>query len=340
MVPIDYMYSLLLNINLFQPCSSVLNLSIHHNSLWPPSNSYYHFNHKCVSGTCSYLLSKQFHNMQILFNSGSLPGVSLCPKKELKSINEATIRKEYTSLTKKIIRTLQSVDIKELKHDIKNIFEDVGDTISSSSDVYEIFQQLTEEHFWSFSDINRLTALAELYIEDDSEIKKAIEKYNDNLIGYKTCTLIGEKINLDSMQQESDKELGHEKDEVIEEKDPSYHNITTRKKLVVTILKKEGGVLVNVSDLCLLYVEEIFKKMKRRFNLKLDAVLKKVAAGSIKITWYIPSISAWKILDQLPESLQFLKEEGISTMFLEDVLIFSDSIGVINSKVNKYHSEL
>ena len=298
----------------------------------------------CLWITCRYyLLSKQFHNLQILFNSGSLDDVSLCPKKELKSINEARIRKEYSSLTKKIIRTLQKVDIKELKHDIANIFdpEDVSDDIiSSSSDLYEIFRQLTKKHFWSFSDINKLTALAELHIEDDSEIEKAIEKYNDNLIGYKTCTLIGEKINLDSMQQESDEELGHEKDEVIEEKDPSHYNITTRKKLVVTILKKEGGGHVNVSDLCLLYVDEIFKKMKRRFNLKLDAVLKKVATGSIEITWYIPSISAWKILDQLPESLQFLKEEGISTMFLEDVLIFSNSIGVINSKVNKYHSEL
>ena len=278
--------------------------------------------------------------MQILFNSGSLDDVSLCPKKELKSINEATIRKEYSSLTKKIIRTLQKVDIKELKHDIANIFdpEDVSDDIiSSSSDLYEIFRQLTKKHFWSFSDINKLTALAELHIEDDSEIEKAIEKYNDDLIGYKTCTLIGEKINFDSMQQESDEELGHEKDEFTEGKDPSYYNITTRKKLVVTILEREGGGLVNVSDLCLLYVENIFKKMKRRFNLKLDAVLKKVATG-IEITWYIPSISAWTILNQLPESLQFLREEGISTMFLEDVLIFSNFIGVINSKVIKYHS--
>ena len=332
------MYSLLLNINLFQPCSYVLNLSIHHNSLWPPSNSYYNFNHKCVSGTCSYLLSKQFHNMQILFNSGSHDDVS----KELKSINEARIRKEYCSLTKKIIRTLQKVDIKELKLDIANIFdpEDVSDDIISSSDVYEIFRQLTTKHFWSFSDINKLTALADLHIEDDCEIEKAIEKYNDNLIGYKTCTLIGEKIKFDSMQQESDEELEHEKDEVTEEKDPSYYNITTRKKLVVSILKKEGCGHIKVSEKSLLYLEEIFQKMKGKFNLKLDAVLKKVATGSIEIAWYIPSISAWIILDKLPENLQFLQEEGISTMFLEDVLIFSDSIGVINSKVNKYHSEL
>ena len=276
-----------------------------------------------------------------MFNSGSLDDVSLCPKKELKSINEARIIKEYCSLVNKIIRTLQKVDNEQLKHDIANIFdpEDVSDIISSSSDLYKIFRQLTRKRFWSFSDINKLTALTELHIEDDSEIEKAIEKYNDNLIGYKTCTLIGEKLNFDIMQQESDEELEHEKDEVTEEKDPSYYNTTTRKKLVVTILKKEGVGHVNVSDLSLHYVEEIFKMMYLKFRLKLDAVLKKVATGGIEITWYIPSISAWTILDQLPESLQILREEGISTMFLEDVLI-SNSIGVINSKVNKYHSEL
>ena len=296
----------------------------------------------CLWITCRYyLLSKQFDNVQILFNSGSLDDVSLCLKKNLKDINEDRIKLQYSSLSRKIIQKLERVDIKVLKYDIVNIFvpEDVSDIISSSSDLSEIFTQLTKKHFWSFSDINKLTALAELHIEDDCEIEKAIEKYNDDLIGYKTCTLIGEKINLDSMQQESDEQLEHEKDEFTEGKDPSYYNIT-RKKLVVTILEREGGGLVNVSDLCLLYVENIFKKMKRRFNLKLDAVLKKVAAGSVEITWYIPSISAWKILDKLPESLQFLREEGIATMFLEDILIFSNSIGVINSKVNKYHSEL
>ena len=277
----------------------------------------------------------------IFFNSGSRDDVSLCAKHDLKIINEDRIRREYSALTKEIIRKLEKVNIVELKYDIENLFEpeDISDIMSSSSDLYEIFRQLTRKHFWSFSDINKLTELAELHIKDDSEIQKAIEKYNDHLIGYKTCTLIGEKINFDSVRQENDEELEHEKDEVTEEKDPSHYNITTRKKLVVTILKKGGGH-VNVSDLCLLYVEEIFEKMKCKFKLTMDAVLKKVAKGSIEITWYIPSISAWKILDQLPESLQFLKQEGISTMFLEDVLIFSDSIGVINSKVNKYHSEL
>ena len=297
----------------------------------------------CLWITCRYyLLSKQFDNVQILFNSGSLDDVSLCPKMNLKKINEDRIKREYSSLSRKIIHKLERVDIKDLKYDIINIFdpEDVSDIISSSSEIMEIFIQLTKKHFWSFCDINKLTELAELHIEDDSEITKAIEKYNEDLIGYKTCTTIWEKINFDSMQQESDEELEHEKDEFTEGKDPSYYNITTRKKLVVTILKNEGVRHVNVSDLCLLYVENIFKKMKCGFNLKLDAVLKKVATGSIEITWYIPSISAWKILEKLPESLQFLREEGISTMFLEDVLIFSNSIGVINSKVNKYHSEL
>ena len=256
---------------------------------------------------------------------------------ELKAISEDQIRREYSSLTIKIIQKLKEVDIKELRYDIKNLFkpEDVSDIISSSDNVYEIFRQMQKHHFWNFSEINKLTELASLHIKD-SEIKKAIEKYKSDLIAYKTCTLIAEKIKFDSMQQESDEELGHEKDEATEEKDPSYYNVTARKELVVSILKREGSGNVEISDLSLLYLEEIFEKMKQMFDLTLEAVLQivqKVATGSIEITWYIPSISASKILDKLPENLHLLREEGISTMFLEDVLIFSDSIGVIDSKV-------
>jgi len=236
---------------------------------------------------------------------------------------------------------VQNMDIEELKFDIENLFdpEDITDIISDSNTVFKIFRQLSKHHLWSFSEISKLTALASKI--EDSEIKKAIEVYNGNLIGYKTCTKIWEKINFDSMSEELENEKG-EIHPFTEEKDPSYNNIiiATRKKLVVTILENEGHRLIKVSENSLHYLEEIFEKMKQTFNLTLDAVLKKVAAGSLEITWYIPSISAWKILDKLPQALQFLKKERISSMFLEDVLIYSDSIGVINSKVNINISEI
>ena len=278
-----------------------------------------------------------------IINSGLHDNVYLCHKEELKAINEHQIQRKYSSLARKIIQKLEEVDIEKLKYDLANIFdpEDISDIISSTNDIYEIFRQLTRYHFWSFNDINKLTELASLHIED-SKIENAIKKYNEDLIGYKTCTLIGEKINFDSIQQESDEELEH-KDKicsVTKENDPSCYNVATRKKLIIKLLEGEGGRHVKVTDLCLLYLEEIFEKMKQAFNLTLDAVFKKVATGCIEITWYIPSISAWKILGKLPDSLQFLKDEGLTTMFLEDVLIFSDTRGVINSKVNKYPHKL
>ena len=271
------------------------------------------------------------HNAFVVYlncsNSGSL---SDWTKDELRDINEAQIIKEYCSLTNKIICKLDKVNIKLLIYNIKNLFEPekVKDVISSLSDPVEIFEQLTIHHFWSFRKINKLTALVALHIKD-SEIEEGIKKYNDNLIGYKTCTLIEKKINFDRMQQEELK-----KDEVAEEKDISCYNIAARKRLIIKLLEREGGSHIKVSDLCLLYLEEVFEKMKQKFNLTLDAVLDNVTTGCIEITWYIPSISAWKILDNLPESLQFLKEEGIFTMLLEDVLIFSNTTGVINSKVS------
>ena len=221
------------------------------------------------------------------------------------------------------------MSISKIKNNITTLFdpEDVS-FIYPLSDLNEIFGQMTMHHFWNFREISKLTELASLHIKEDSEIEKAIEKYNDDLIGYKTCKMIYKNIN--SMQQESEEELEHEKDEI------HSYNIEERKKFVVKLLKGEGKGHVKVSELCMNYLEEIFEKMKLTFNFKLDAVLEKVATGCIEITWYIPSISAWKILGKLPESLQFLKEESISAMFLEDVLIFSDARGVINSKVTKY----
>ena len=180
-----------------------------------------------------------------------------------KAINEHQIKTKYSSLIRKILRKLEKVDIKKLKYHIVNLFapKDVSYIISHTNDIYEIFRQMTRHYFWSFNDISKLTELACLHIED-SKIEEAIQKYDEDLIGYKTCTLIWEKINLDSMQQESDEKLEHE-DKICSVTEEKHTNcIAVRKMLVVKFLENVGGGHVKFTDLCLLYVDEVFEKMK------------------------------------------------------------------------------
>lgn len=256
---------------------------------------------------------------------------------ELQEINETFIKEKYSSLRLNIARKLKSVDIEEFKFFLEDIFdpEDISDIISKSDNVLGIFRQITKHHLWKYDDIAKLISIVNKFIKDD-KIKNDIDDYQGSLVDYKAGTKIWQQKHFDCLQQDSDGEEDCAKDEIsrsLEERDPSHYKISVRKELIVTLLKREGDGIINVSDYSLKYLDEFFKLLKTKFKLTLGAVLKKVAKDSIEVTWYIPSISAQKILDGINEAVEFLREEHISTMILEGVLIYSGSIGVVGLKV-------
>ena len=276
----------------------------------------------------------------MLFSLGSLEEFNLSANEELKEVNEIYIKTKYSSLQWKIARNLSKVDIKHVKFHIETIFEpeDISELISKSDNVLGIFRLLTKNHLWNYSNTAKLSSIVREFIKDD-KIKKEIDEYNGSLVGYKAGTKIWQQINLDSLQQGSDDEedsIRIDTSGFHEEQDPSHHRMAIRKKLVVTLLQRgeKGKGLINVTDYSLNYLDEVFQDFQKKFKLSLDAVLHKVAVGSIEVTWYIPSNSAQQILNEIHETVEFLREIHASTIVLEGALIYSESTGVVNLKVS------
>ena len=276
----------------------------------------------------------------LLFSLGSLEEFNLSVTEELKEANETSIKTKYSSLQRKIAHNLSKVDIEQVRFHLETIFEpeDISELISMSDNVLGIFRLLTKHHFWNYSNTAKLSSIEKEFIKDD-KIKKEIDEYNGSLVGYKAGTKIWQQMNLDSLQQGSDDEEDSIRSVTSgfhEEQDSSHYRMAIRKKLVVTLLQRgeKGKGLINVTDYSLNYLDEVFQDFQKKFKLSLDAVLHKVAVGSIEVTWYIPSNSAQQIINEIHETVGFLREIHVSTIVLEGALIYSESTGVVNLKVS------
>ena len=268
---------------------------------------------------------------------GSLEDFDSSAHNHLIKWNDNHIMSKYSSIKQNIAEKLENTNIKYIRSHIGTISggKEVRELIARSDDVLEIFDLLCDHHFWHYYDISPLSSITDRFIQDDL-IMHEINAYEEDLNGYKACTKICEKIKWDSLlQNDDDEDSAHPKTE--DKTDPRNYSPSIRKKLVITLMKSKEGAL-NITDYTIKYLEEVFKRFQRKFNHSLDAVLHKITHGSITVTWYVSAISAQNTLDQLEESVDFLKDLNISTIFLEGVLIYSESIGVLNLKVIYSHT--
>ena len=257
---------------------------------------------------------------------------SLIRSKTLKERNETQIKRKYGSLWRKIADKLKEVDHKNVRDHLESIFypEDIGECISNIIEVRDMFKALEKNNFWSYGNITKLRSVADEFIEGDDQMEKEMDDYDDHLVAYVAATSIREKINLDSFKQHGDHE-DDDSDAIPAKLDPSYYQPRYRKELKIALYGCEGGM--DLSEQSLKYLEAIWERLRKKFHLSLGSVLDHVKEGCVEVVWYIPSTSAQQLLDRLEGAEEFFQEIFVSTVQLEDALVYSTSVGVVSTQV-------
>ena len=259
-------------------------------------------------------------------------------KKMVKS-NTTKIRGEYSKLKNTVKKKLRAseLDMDDFYWHIVDIFkpEDVGKLIPDASvmkDVDTVFKVLSDQNFWGFEDVSQLKSLVDRFIKgvDRAHLLEMIRDYKYNLNGYRANTKIIDRVQADGIEE-------NEEDDEYESivTNPTKYNKKYRKTLSAKLFKSTGGDNVLLTMKSLEYVQEVWNDMCDEFDIPLTAVLDKIKGGCIQVTWLIPPQSATKVLDHITNAATFLQSRFISNLLLEDIVIYSESVGVASQEVRK-----
>ena len=253
--------------------------------------------------------------------------------------NTAMIKKNYSKLIMKITRNLTKVDpdMSSFYQFVINLL-DVEDLPKAES-VKDIFEILTKRKYWKFTDVDYLESIVELFSEDLEDLNmKMIKEYKEDLAGFKIATKIADFVN-------SDKQNGEEYISIMA--DVTKYDEKYRKKLAIQLDGSKGKLGVKISLKSLQYIEKLWNSLCDEFMMpSLPKLLDSIVAGSIIVTWLIRRVHARKILDRIGCTVEFLRNEFIVGVFLEDVCIYDEDSGVANVEVctaclsNNMHSQI
>lgn len=250
--------------------------------------------------------------------------------------NMATIKKNYSKLIRNITNNLNKVDLdmSSFHSFIIHMFD--ADDLPRAETVQDMFDILTKKRCWDYLTIYNLESIVEEFSEKYVDQNKTmIKQYKEELAGFKTAIKIieymaGSKAKVDS--EEEDEEyvsLSSEK----EKYDNKY-----RKKLSLKLHEGQGGAKITFKSLE--YVEKLWDSLCDEFEMpSLPKLLDSITYGSIIITWIVRRINAQKILSQIFYHVEFLKQEMVIEICLENVCIYNENSGISTAEVspiNKY----
>lgn len=247
--------------------------------------------------------------------------------------NTSMIKVNYFKLIKKISSNLTKVapDMSEFHQFLVDLL-DAGDLPKAKS-VKDIFDILTQKKYWGFTDVNYLESIVELFSDDyEAQNMKMIKEYKEDLAGFKIATKITDFIHSDKENKIDGMSESEEYTSIMA--DAAKYDEKYRKKLSFKLAEGKG-LNVKISMKSLQYIEKLWDSLCDQFEMpSLPKVLDSIVAGSIIVTWLVRHVQARKILDKISCAVDFLKDEFIVGVFLEDVRIYDQDSGVVDIEVH------
>ena len=222
--------------------------------------------------------------------------------------NVEKIKALFSSLLVKVQSSLQSQsDISNVRHFLITFFKfDLPET----TDVKKLFTTVTLNDLWDYHHYSPLERLIDQFLPSDQEVGSLMKAYKAHLSGfYLTIKLIDyiEYQNLSANDSESDEEC-----------DRSTPKLTTKQyKKIKVVLHLER----KISQVSLDYVVKLWQSFAKEYEIpSLTAVIDKIMAGSLEVTWRVPQHIADAIL---PRS-KFFRSHGIILVSIDDVIIYDE----------------
>ena len=242
-------------------------------------------------------------------------------RKEMKSFNEYVIRDRFLTLVANVGSALRKkkVSVKEVHDYLVQLFK--CDNIPKTN-IVDMLKAVTIRNLWHHDHYSPLEMLIEHFLLNQA-VNDLMENYKSDLSGfYATTGLIDYIYNQKLSDVDDDESKKLPLATYINEKE-YYCKLTTTLNMGIR----------KVSELSLKYVEDIWIKFVRNFDLPfLTALLHHIATGSLEIVLLILPHVAELIIKSAHKSLPFFRENDIVYVAIDDHPIYDASLTVSNQK--------
>ena len=223
----------------------------------------------------------------------------------MRSSNEEEIKGHFSMLLADVRKALQShnVSMADLLEYMKHFFE-VDACFANVTNISDTFTAVTVSGLWSYLHFSPLEKLTKRFLRNDAETKQLIAEYKSQLTGYQLTTKLIDYIKEKKLQGDDDT------DQATQFTAEHYKKI----KVVIQLDRK-------VSDLSLMYVQELWSSFAEEFNIpSLTAIIEHIAPGSLEITWRVPPHEA----ELIRPSAEFSRQHKITLIAIDDHIIYDE----------------
>ena len=180
-----------------------------------------------------------------------------------------------------------------------------------------IFMDVTKQKLWTYLHHSPLERLTEKFLCDDQCVQGQIKRYKSALSGFLVATKLIEYIEENPFPDEELEE---------EEEDPALPKLTKKEYRSLKVVLNLGTR--KISDLSLMYVQELWENFAEEFDIPLlTTVIKKITIGSLKITWLVSNHMAEIIMCNSTKStsVRFFRQHKIIYLSIDDIIIYDEN---------------
>ena len=181
-----------------------------------------------------------------------------------------------------------------------------------------IFMDVTKQKLWTYLHHSPLERLTEKFLCNDQRVQDQIKQYKSALSGFLVATKLIEYIEENPFP---DEELEEE-----EEEDPALPKLTKKEYRSLKVVLNLGTR--KISDLSLMYVQELWENFAEEFDIPLlTTVIKKIIIGSLEITWLVSNHMAKIIMcnSTKSKSVRFFRQHKIISLSIDDIIIYDEN---------------
>ena len=236
--------------------------------------------------------------------------------------NVEEIKALFSSLVLEVQSALQSQsDIRNVRDFLITFFKY---DFSETSDLEKLFTTITLNDLWDYHHYSPLERLMNKFLPNDQEVASLMKAYKAHLSGFYLTTKLIDYIEYQNLTaDDSDMECDQ----------PSPKLTPQQYKKIKVVLQLER----KISQVSLDYVVKLWQSFAEEYEIpSLTAVIDRIVAGSLEITWTVPQ----HIANAIHPRSKFFQSHGIVLVSIDDVIIY-DEKKMVSTKLysiyNKAH---
>ena len=220
--------------------------------------------------------------------------------------NVDEIKAHFSSLVLEVQSALESQsDIRKVRHFLITFFKY---DFSETSDLEKLFTTITLNDLWDYHNYSPLERLVNKFLASDQEVGSLMKAYKARLSGFYLTTKLIDYIEYQNLSADDSSE---------ECDQPSPKLSPKQYKKIKVVLQLER----KISQISLDYVMKLWQSFAEEYEIpSLTAVIDRIVAGSLEVTWTVPQHIADAIL---PRS-KFFRSHGIVHVSIDDVIIYDE----------------